>query len=68
MFDSWKSTIEAKTNAKYTTFEAQLYKTQVVNGINYEVIYKVGQYDRIKVKMYKSFSGDVTFSGWETVD
>ena len=49
-----KAQVEEKRNAKYTTFEAVKYTTQVVNGIMYKIKVKVGDDQYIHLRALKN--------------
>jgi hypothetical protein len=49
---SWKTDVEKKTGKKYTIFEAVKYKTQVVAGTNWYVVYKIGGTATIEVTIF----------------
>ena len=49
-----KASVEEKKNAKYTTFEAVKFTTQVVNGVMYRIKVKVGENEYIHIKALKN--------------
>ena len=49
-----KANVEEKTNAKYTTFEAVKFNTQVVNGVMYRIKVKVGDNEYIHLRALKN--------------
>ena len=48
-------------NTEFYSFEPLYYKSQVVAGMNYEVIYDVGYGEYITVKYFQDFDGSVEF-------
>ena len=54
MVEELKTNVEEKTNAKYTTFEAVKFNTQVVNGIMYRIKVKVGDSEYIHLRALKN--------------
>ena len=54
MVEELKSSVEEKKNAKYTTFEAVKFTTQVVNGVMYRIKVKVGENEYIHIKALKN--------------
>jgi hypothetical protein len=49
---SWKSNVETATGKKFVTFEPLKYKTQVVAGTNWYVVYKTGDTTKIEVVIF----------------
>ena len=56
MVEELKASVEEKKNAKYTTFEAVKFTTQVVNGVMYRIKVKVGENEYIHIKALKNLS------------
>ena len=54
MTEELKTVVEEKKNAKYTTFEAVKFTTQVVNGVMYRIKVKVGEDEYIHLKALKN--------------
>ncbi len=54
MVEELKASVEEKKNAKYTTFEAVKFTTQVVNGVMYRIKVKVGENEYIHIKALKN--------------
>ncbi len=54
MTEELKASVEEKKNAKYTTFEAVKFTTQVVNGVMYRIKVKVGENEYIHIKALKN--------------
>ena len=54
MVEELKASVEKKKNAKYTTFEAVKFTTQVVNGVMYRIKVKVGENEYIHIKALKN--------------
>ena len=54
MVEELKANVEEKKNAKYTTFEAVKFTTQVVNGVMYRIKVKVGENEYIHIKALKN--------------
>ena len=54
MVEELKSSVEEKKNAKYTTFEAVKFSTQVVNGVMYRIKVKVGDDEYIHLRALKN--------------
>ena len=54
MVEELKASVEEKKNAKYTTFEAVKFTTQVVNGVIYRIKVKVGENEYIHIKALKN--------------
>ena len=63
--DSVKVSVEAKLNAKFETYEAVSYKSQIVNGTNYNIKVKVDDNNYIHIKVHKAlpcYGGEATLS------
>ncbi|XP_006869415.1 PREDICTED: cystatin-A [Chrysochloris asiatica] len=57
MVDEVKPQVEEQTNETYEKFEAVIYKTQVVAGVNYFVKVQVGDEKYVHLKIFKSLPG-----------
>lgn len=65
LLDQVKSDVEEAGGKTFETFTAVSFKTQVVAGVNYFVKVKVGEGKYIHVRIYKHFSGTVSFSSFQ---
>ena len=54
MVEELKASVEEKRNAKYSTFEAIKFATQVVNGVMYKIKIKVGEDEYLHIRALKS--------------
>ncbi|XP_022089943.1 cystatin-A-like [Acanthaster planci] len=59
--DQVKSKVEEAVGRKLDRYEAKLYTTQLVNGINYFVKIDTGDGKFVHVRLHKTFQGDITF-------
>ncbi|XP_038049285.1 cystatin-A2-like [Patiria miniata] len=60
--DQVKSSVEEAIGRKVEKFEAKLYASQLVNGINYFVKVDTGDGKFVHVRLHKTFQGEVTFN------
>ncbi|XP_060622979.2 cystatin-B-like [Anolis sagrei] len=68
--DQVKTQLEAKTNQRYTIFEAVCYCSQVVAGTNYFVKVRVGPEERdfVHLRIFKAlpvYGGQVELAGFQ---
>lgn len=57
-----KGEVEKKLGKQFDTFKATLFSTQVVSGVNYFVKVDIGDGKFLHLRIYKHFSGTVTFT------
>ena len=66
--DQVKAQLKEETNDKYEEFEAVVYKTQVVAGVNYFIKVDVGGGCFTHIKVFKDLSGknNLELTGYQT--
>ncbi|XP_070568101.1 cystatin-B-like [Ptychodera flava] len=62
LLDGIRKEVEEKAGSSFAAYEAKLYATQLVNGVNYFVKVHVGDEKFVHIRFHKAFSGTVTLS------
>ena len=52
-FESYKNAVEAKVNQNFATFTPVRYSSQVVAGMNYKIVYSIGNDKQVLVQVYQ---------------
>nr|ACD12025.1 hypothetical protein [Isometrus maculatus] len=60
-----KDEVQTKTGRMFEKFEALLYRTQLVNGVNYFIKVAVGNDEHLHLRAHKSFQGEITLSAFQ---
>ena len=68
MFLDLQDQVESEMGRGFDYFQPIQYKKQVVNGINYEVIYDIGGGKFLQVNYYKDLNDAISFYGFYYVE